>query len=536
MKILFCFDGSDGDSEQNTEHKERLCIDNDVLRIYIKGCINQNVGNGFYFPDLEIIATHIRNAFGKDNYFDLNQLKLSLEEDLYAVIGANHYMKNGIQHRDHAPFVPTEIALEGLSRGGVTTFAVAKKLNELNIPLRVLANQPVPGEIYPYTPIFSKYYDLSACTNIQSATILLAKHIDTLSPLDLAFRQMVCRFPETTDSSIYFLPFQSHSQCQTRAPVSDHLGKALAKWGYLRYPEEIFTQKIHYWYDLKKDDPRYIYNGGEDLYIMKELPDDIEVYNGCHIFLKDNQELYEIRDGKVESRQFGEMTGYSFSQEDYYFTPDEYTQSIFGAESPIAKDPCYIDWLTNRAKGLITEWPELKETDLNEEKAAAIIAISKLNLVDYSWIQSLINDDEKGLKLRKIINKTEEICSFLIDNCDYSSREQVEEHYIGYKQDIYRMSYEFLNGNKFPQHKKQFSEDIYRAEVRFREQALALDSDSLRSALKIITNFITHLTGIGIFINGINKYLTGNWLLFSHSRNENIVRDNRMDILNYCDV
>lgn len=49
MKILFCFDGSDGDSEKNAGNKERLCMDKDVLRIYIKGCKYENVGNGFCY-------------------------------------------------------------------------------------------------------------------------------------------------------------------------------------------------------------------------------------------------------------------------------------------------------------------------------------------------------------------------------------------------------------------------------------------------------------------------------------------------------
>lgn len=177
----------------------------------------------------------------------------------------------------------------------------------------------------------------------------------------------------------------------------------------------------------------------------------------------------------------------------------------------------------------------MQDIVFNEEKAAAIVAISNLNVIDPFWIQALINDDEKYSKLRKIINKTEEICSFLINTCDYSSRALIEEHSLVYKQEIYKVSYEFLNGNNSPQHKKQFSDNLHRSEIQFRKQALDLDSDLLRCALKIITNFITHLTGIGIVVNGINKYLTGNWLLFSHSRNENIVRDNRMDILNICD-
>ncbi|MBA2711159.1 MAG: hypothetical protein H0U57_11275 [Tatlockia sp.] len=316
--------------------------------------------------------------------------------------------------------------------------------------------------------------------------------------------------------------------------MSDHIGKALAKWGYLEYPEEVFTQKIQYWYDLKKGDPRCIYNG-VDLYVMNELPDNPEVYNRCQIFLKEKNELYEVKASTVVPLEHGlKKMSHDVRPDNYYFTPIEYMQSIFGADakSPIGKDPCYIDWLIAKAESITAKWPNLQQIPLNEEKAVAIVAISKLNAIDHLWIQALINDDEKGAKLRKIINKTEEICSFLIDTCDYSSRALIEEHSLVYKQEIYKMSYEFLNGKNTSQDKQQFAKNLHCSELCFRKKALSLDSDLLSSALKIITNFITHLTGIGILINGINKYLTGNWLLFSHSRNENIVRDNRIEILN----
>lgn len=78
---------------------------------------------------------------------------------------------------------------------------------------------------------------------------------------------------------------------------------------------------------------------------------------------------------------------------------------------------------------------------------------------------------------------------------------------------------------------QQFLNAIYQCELHFPEQALSIDSDRLRLCLRIITHFITHITGVGLLLNGINKYITGNWLLFSHSHNENIIRDNRMDIV-----
>ena len=542
MKILFSFSGSEGDGENNMRAYESLCFDKDVLRIYIKGCIYENVGNGLYFPDLEIAVRKIRQAFDENNYFDIDQLIWAMGDSIYTSSPFNGM-----------PFLPTEIALEGLSRGGISALAVAKNLNELNIPLRVLLNQPVTGEIYPYTPLFSKYWDLSECNNILSANILLATHIDTLFPKDIISRQMTCRFSPTTNASVYFLPLQSHFQSQLKVPIPYHLGKAMAKWGYLKYPEEAFTQKIHYWYNRKKGDLHALHEGDDlcELFQMTELPQYIELYNNCFILLQDKSELYYISQGRLEPREclikdnelyYLRKNDFSQSQKfkkpssackvkhDYYFTPEEYRQSVFGAQSPIAKDPCYSDWLISKASSIIASLPDLQGRLLNEEKAAAIIAISKLNLVDEQWLQALLDDEEKFTKLGKIINKTEEIVSHLINTSEHSSRKLIRENALLYKKEIFQLSYEFFQGDKSD--KQQFIDKLYRCELRFRQQALSLDSDLLRSGLKIITNFITHLSGVGLIINGINKYLTGNWLLFSHTQNENIIRDNRIDIVN----
>ena len=48
-----------------------------------------------------------------------------------------------------------EITLEGFSRGAVKTFAVAKKLDNIGIPMHIIANQPVPGEVALTQRIFA---------------------------------------------------------------------------------------------------------------------------------------------------------------------------------------------------------------------------------------------------------------------------------------------------------------------------------------------------------------------------------------------
>lgn len=537
MKIFFFFNGSDGNCQINALYREFLGFDQDVLRIYVKGSKYETVGNGFYFPDLEIIASHVRNAFDENKCFDLKKFADAVGK--------------GVCYRSPftgSPFVPTEIALDGFSRGAVTTLAVAKKLDALNIPLRILANQPVPGEIYPYTPKFSRYFDLSGCKNILSATVLLARHIDSFFSMIIFFRQMVAKFPDTIKPSIFYLPLQSHDYRLNESPARHHTGKRLAEWGYLKHTPHEFTKKIHYWYDSQKnqaiDDEDY----ESELYYLSDVPENTKVYCDSYIFSEKTAESFHISyDGQKEPIYDWD---YKYNDErhkddyfrnhkdddsrkhgDYYFTPSRYTQSIFGAETTIGKDPCYIDWLIDKARNIISEITDLPVV-LNEDKAAAIVSVSRLSLIDISWINALLHEDENFSKLRQIINKTEEICLFLIDTCDRSGRELMRKHSASYKKEIFNRSYEFFTSSQTPNEKKQFADDIYQAELHFRANALSIEPDILRICLRILTNFITHITGIGLIINIINKCTTGNWLLFSHSYNENLIRDNRMDIVN----
>lgn len=163
-KIMFCFSGT-GDTtdshlnflekatyttvvatndEKNdaTVQYESLSEDrfhDDVIRVYIRGCENTNVGGNSLFPDLDILTNKINSAFNKENKtFDIANLRAELGNALVDIKIPDKLSA------EKNPVI-TNIALHGFSRGGVATFAVAKKLNYLDIPIDIIANQPVPG-------------------------------------------------------------------------------------------------------------------------------------------------------------------------------------------------------------------------------------------------------------------------------------------------------------------------------------------------------------------------------------------------------
>jgi hypothetical protein len=129
-KVVFFFAGTGDDGEQYFLDKEhQSTFKDDVIRVYIKGCQEELVGNGFLFPDLEIAANNVRNAF-EGNQLNLTKLKENFGDGLY------HIQSNrGV----NVTQTIESIALEGFSRGAVTTYATAKKLDDLDIPIDITA-------------------------------------------------------------------------------------------------------------------------------------------------------------------------------------------------------------------------------------------------------------------------------------------------------------------------------------------------------------------------------------------------------------
>ena len=107
-KIMFCFVGT-GDKKDHFKNEletvsmnaEISKIDgvpqyglvkkprfhNDVIRVYVRGCENDNVGGNGLFPDLEILANKINLAFDKENKtINIASLEEALDDAIIDVV------------------------------------------------------------------------------------------------------------------------------------------------------------------------------------------------------------------------------------------------------------------------------------------------------------------------------------------------------------------------------------------------------------------------------------------------------------------
>lgn len=325
-KVVFFFAGTGDDGEFYALSKENeSTFNDDVIRIYIKGCQHTTVGGKFSLeglrPDLEVAAKNIRSAFS-GNKLNLAQLRQNFN-DYRAQIDArpdtnllnNEELKrlknSGIYTIQGAPsliesevITVDEIVLEGFSRGGVTTFATAKQLNDLDIPLHVIANQPVPGGLGITDPLFVNYKDLSHCHNIRSATTLLVtQNLENSLAENKFFHQMMSRFPKETQVKHFLMPHQQHLQWMDDSPIPYHIDHQLAAIDFAQNNQA--ERKVINWYDKKTQ---------------------------------------------------------------YYFTPKELRQPIYGAEANLEIDPLYQAFINDKAKRLFTEKSPALAKSLQQER------------------------------------------------------------------------------------------------------------------------------------------------------------------------
>lgn len=469
-KVIFFFAGTGDNGSGYMFMKERQSRFQDgVIRIYIKGCQEERVGNGFLFPDLEIAANNIRNAF-EGNELDLDKLRENFGNGLYA-IGGQTLGKVKVD----------DITMEGFSRGAVTTFAAAKKLDDLNIPMHIIANQPVPGDAGIAKRLYSRYCDLRDCRNIKSAhTFLASYNLEQGFLHNHFFRQMVAKFPTEANAQQILFPHQHHLDWFSSSPIHSHINKLMAEKGLTHSLDDETT--IRTWYQ----------NNGNS-----------------------------------------------------YFTPHEFMQPTYGADGVFSKDPIYLDMQRKNAQELLAQSNMDVQGIIKSEQATAIIAIAHLSGEDFNsetkikLYELVLKDSKRAEQFAKIVNKVTEICNYLpyvtADNTSKKSQ-LIKQHANDYKKSVFLDSFAFLSNDKpNVKDKKHFASNIYKAECAFRKQALGIDRTIMRTILKLLTNFITHITGIALIVNTIHKVRTGNWLLFQHNRSENAVRDTRKAMLEDMD-
>lgn len=183
-------------------------FNDDVIRVYFNGCQDKHIGGhsklkGYLDPNLDVVANKVRHAFSRDDVVTLNLADLKKEFGSSIIIEP----KEGLMDVEEVD----DITLNGFSRGAVATFATARALDDLDTPMSLLAEDPVPGNsrenTYKQDSLYAKNFDLSHCRNIARGEILLgtySKHNQGWE--NKWFRQMAPKFNVTTDSHIFMVP------------------------------------------------------------------------------------------------------------------------------------------------------------------------------------------------------------------------------------------------------------------------------------------------------------------------------------------
>lgn len=219
-KVLFVFAGTGFSAESMHQFIEGEHFKEDIIRVYFNGCQDESIGGnwkvkGYISPDLDVVGGKIRQAFSK-------------------VEGATHLSLSSLQRQFGASIIIEpkgerseseeidDITLYGYSRGAVSTFSTARALDDLDSPMSILAEDPVPGDTRASSKkedsLYSKNFDLTDCKNIVRAEVLLgtySKH--NYGWQNKWFRQMAPKFPVTSDSHLYMTSKKSHWEFNNRA-------------------------------------------------------------------------------------------------------------------------------------------------------------------------------------------------------------------------------------------------------------------------------------------------------------------------------
>ncbi|ASQ46095.1 hypothetical protein [Legionella clemsonensis] len=169
LVVYFCGTGNPG----NNFPKLYDYPSESVRTIFVKGCDEPEVCNSASFPDLKRFAKRFtQKLFGRNNTIEVN-------EDVLKSIGVRLDRSKPGDGKEEIE----SITLCGYSRGAVTCFEVAKQLNQLapNIPVNIVADQPVPGNFYQGAGTNAgSIADCSNLSNLRNVTVILGSYTGAL--------------------------------------------------------------------------------------------------------------------------------------------------------------------------------------------------------------------------------------------------------------------------------------------------------------------------------------------------------------------
>ena len=206
-KLLCVFAGT-GDTAINDRNLEKVKFNKDVIRVYFNGCQDAAIGGryvvGSLSPNLDIVAQKTRECFDKQGELSIAELKKKFGSSI--IIEPDSV--EGLVEVD-------EIYLTGFSRGAVTTFSVARHLDDLGKPIQLFALGPVPGESLAYAKKsnseYNKNHDLSNCKNLTHAVVVVTQCRRNVNYFhDAYFKQMAPYFNDACDSHVYSVPQKNH--------------------------------------------------------------------------------------------------------------------------------------------------------------------------------------------------------------------------------------------------------------------------------------------------------------------------------------
>jgi hypothetical protein len=216
-KIVFAFGGTGEKVGSLRNYYEEEQYADNVVRIYFSGCQNSSISGRLGFlgvidPNLDVVAAGIRGCFKADGTLSMNELKKRFGDSVVI---------EGAEETDKEISVDS-VHLEGFSRGAVTTFATARHLDDLNIPMTLVAQEPVPGDSsLNITNKNSEYYknqDLTQVKNLQKAQVQLGAYSKSVNPIhDNFFRQMAPKFHQNCECKVYVMPIMDHFTQATMA-------------------------------------------------------------------------------------------------------------------------------------------------------------------------------------------------------------------------------------------------------------------------------------------------------------------------------
>lgn len=408
---------------------------------------------------MDIAANTIRQAFSEDGLFDLNKLQQELGDGISLIKGP----------RPNKPIKIESIFLEGFSRGAVSALATAKQLNDLNIRMDILANQPVSSQLNEAIKdsLYYKYHDLSESENIQSATILLA----SFELNQGGIKQMVPTFPRRTKVDCQQIPYQEHLIWfdDDHPIIRQHIKKKLEENYYL---------------------PHY------RLYSFGQSDDANDII----------KEQYETKLGQS-----------------LFYIPSEYSQPILGNAEKIKKDDMYWVVIKNKAAELIDKYLPGFNKYATDSQLSAIVAIHNSHVPDEQkseLFSFLLSDSSDAELFTDIVNETYELCEYLyyVDNkfnsntllarinplnltsySFFSDKNLTKKLFLDYQASIFMASHDYLSNLN------EASYNLMVQKITQSDKKLA-HKECIKLSEKITNNLKSYLTIPNLLID--NKEIT----------------------------